>query len=109
MVAHIGGRQWSNDKEKEKASLLNVVQKALLQTSELGHASFAIAAVYTGHSGFPVKYVTEWIVEAVDKYLKNHGKQTIIRNIYLCDKVKDTVDAFECALGKYFDLAYKRE
>lgn len=109
MVAHIGGRTWSQNLDKEKASMLKVVYKTMQKTTEKGLVSFAIPAVYTGHSGFPVKDVTEWIVEAVDKFLQDHGQQTTIRNIYLCDKIKETVDAFAIALERYYSLAYKRE
>jgi O-acetyl-ADP-ribose deacetylase (regulator of RNase III) len=40
-------------------------------TDERKFASFAIPALYTGHSGYPVKEITEWIVEAIHLFDKN--------------------------------------
>ncbi|XP_052105459.1 uncharacterized protein LOC127738297 [Mytilus californianus] len=109
MVAHVGGKSWSNDHEKEKKSLVRVVQEAMRKTQEKNFTSFAIPALYTGHSGFPVKEITEWIVEAIDNFLQSHGKQTSLQNIYLCDIKKTTVDSFVTALRKYYSLTYERE
>lgn len=109
MVAHVGGKSWSNDHEKEKKSLVRVVQEAMRKTQEKKFTSFAIPALYTGHSGFPVKEITEWIVEAIDNFLESHGKQTSLENIYLCDIKKTTVDSFVTALRKYYSLTYERE
>jgi O-acetyl-ADP-ribose deacetylase (regulator of RNase III) len=78
-------------------------------TDERKFASFAIPALYTGHSGYPVKEITEWIVEAIHLYLEKNGKCTSIENIYLCDIKKDTVDSFARALKEYYSLSYERE
>lgn len=78
-------------------------------TDERKFASFAIPALYTGHSGYPVKEIREWIVEAIHLYLDNNGNCTSIENIYLCDIKKDTVDSFVRPLMKYYSLSYERE
>jgi O-acetyl-ADP-ribose deacetylase (regulator of RNase III) len=77
-------------------------------TDERKFASFAIPTLYTGHSGYPVKEITEWIVEAIHLYLDKNGKCTSIENIYLYD-IKDTVDSFVRPLMKYYSLSYERE
>ena len=109
MVAHVGGKQWQHNPDKERISLIKVVQSAMRKTQEKTFSSFAIPALYTGHSGYPVDKVTEWIVEAISKFLEANGKQTSIKNIYLCDINKDTVDSFAKALNKFYDLTYQRE
>jgi len=109
MVAHVGGKQWPGNPEKEKISLLKVVQSSMKCTDERKFESFAIPALYTGHSGYPVKEITEWIVEAIHLYLDKNGKCTSIENIYLCDIKKDTVDSFARALKEYYTLSYERE
>lgn len=109
MVAHVGGKSWENNPEKAKASLLNVVKSSLTQTDGKKFASIAIPALFTGSNKYPVKEVTEWIVEAIHLFLGANGKRTSIQNIYLCDILKDRADSFAMALKKYYSLTYERE
>jgi superfamily I DNA and/or RNA helicase len=63
---------------------------------------------FHGNNEYPIKISTLWIVEAINEFLKTNGKQTSIRNIYLCDINRVAVDGFVNTLGKYFALVYNR-
>ena len=111
MVAHIPGKKWKDKheiSEKEKNLSMKMVTTALVECGKKKYESVAIPALCSGNNEFPVKISTRWIVEAINEFLKTNGKQTSIRNIYLCDINRDAVDAFVKNLKKYFALVYNR-
>jgi O-acetyl-ADP-ribose deacetylase (regulator of RNase III) len=72
------------------------------------YESVAIPALCSGNNEYPVAVSTLSIVDAISAFLETNGKQTSIRNIYLCDINRDAVDAFVKNLKKYFALVYNR-
>jgi O-acetyl-ADP-ribose deacetylase (regulator of RNase III) len=111
MVAHIPGKKWKDKheiSEKQKNLSMKMVIASLAESGKKKYESVAIPALCSGNSEYPVKISTLWIVEAINEFLKTNGKQTSIRNIYLCDINSVAVDAFVKTLKKYFALVYNR-
>ena len=109
MVAHIPGKKWEDKPEiteEERKLFIKMVITSLAECGKKKYESVAIPALCSGNNEYPVAISTLWIVEAINAFLKTNGKQTSIRNIYLCDINRVAVDAFVKTLGKYFDLVY---
>jgi O-acetyl-ADP-ribose deacetylase (regulator of RNase III) len=111
MVAHIPGKKWEDKpeiSEKERKLFIKMVITSLAECGKKKYESVAIPALCSGNNEYPIKISTLWIVEAINEFLKTNGKQTSIRNIYLCDINRVAVDGFVNTLGKYFALVYNR-
>jgi len=109
MVAHIHGKKWEDKpeiSEKEEKLFIEMVITSLAECGKKKYESVAIPALCSGNNEYPIKISTLWIVEAINTFLKTNGKQTSIRNIYLCDINRIAVDAFVETLKKYFALVY---
>jgi O-acetyl-ADP-ribose deacetylase (regulator of RNase III) len=111
MVAHIPGKKWKDKheiSEKQKNLSMKMVITSLAESGKMKYESVAIPALCSGNNEYPIKISTLWIVEAINEFLKTNGKQTSIRNIYLCDINRVAVDGFVNTLKKYFALVYNR-
>lgn len=109
MVAHIPGKKWEDKpeiSEEERNLFIKMVITSLAECGKKKYESVAIPALCSGNNEYPVQISTLWIVEAINEFLETNGKQTSIRNIYLCDINRVAVDAFVKTLGKYFYLVY---
>jgi O-acetyl-ADP-ribose deacetylase (regulator of RNase III) len=109
MVAHIPGKKWEDKPEiteEERKLFIKMVITSLAECGKKKYESVAIPALCSGNNEYPVAISTLWIVVAINAFLKTNGKQTSIRNIYLCDINRVAVDAFVKTLATYFDLVY---
>ena len=84
----------------DKTSLQKVVSACLDEADKQQYESLAIPALGVGR--FPAKEATEYIVEAVDIYLKKHGEDTSLKRIFFCDKLVENVQEFNDTMMKIF-------
>ena len=109
MVAHIPGKKWKDKpeiSEEERNLFIKMVITSLAECGKKKYESVAIPALCSGNNEYPIKISTLWIADAISAFLEANGKQTSIRNIYLCDINRVAVDAFVKTLRKCFDLVY---
>ena len=105
MIAHAVGPVWQGGHNREEDYLSECIQASLERTDERKYQSIAIPALCTGTFGYPANKATKVIVEAIRDFLKETGRTTSIRQIYLCDVKNDSVDHFVAALEKFYDKA----
>ncbi|XP_071159582.1 uncharacterized protein [Mytilus edulis] len=113
-VVHIPGEKWENVKESSeidgKNNFIKLITSSLEKAEEKKSKSIAMPALCCGNNEYPVNKSTDWIVEALNEYLKRPGSKTSIRKIYLCDKNPSAVDNFVKKLKAYkYALIYNRD
>ncbi|XP_063428509.1 uncharacterized protein LOC134711675 isoform X2 [Mytilus trossulus] len=112
-IVHIPGEKWENAKESnandEKKNFIKLIISALEIAKEKKSKSIAMPALCCGNNEYPVNKSTDWIVEALNEYLKRYGSTTSIKKIYLCDKNPKAVDNFVKKLKDLYFLIYDRD
>lgn len=102
MIAHAVGPVWQGGRHREDEYLDECIQSSLEKCDEKRYRSIAIPALSTGVFGYPVQKATKVIVEGIKEYLKENGKFTSVKDIYLCDLNVDTIENFVTALEKVY-------
>ena len=99
-IAHALGVRWSGGTNGEKDVLQSAVTVCLQEASRRKYKSIAIPALSTGMYGFPLTEACTTIVEAVNLFLTQ--TQGSLQDVYVCDIVTGTVQAFVSALTNSF-------
>ncbi|XP_007428032.2 poly [ADP-ribose] polymerase 14-like isoform X1 [Python bivittatus] len=102
-VIHAIGPRW-NSAEKEKCIQLlkQSVRESLKLADSCKHRSIAIPAISSGVFGFPLKQCTHSIVTAIKESVEDLSENSCLKQIYLVDIRKDTVQAFSETLNEVF-------
>ncbi|XP_063144808.1 protein mono-ADP-ribosyltransferase PARP14-like [Candoia aspera] len=102
-VIHAVGPRWNNaEKEKCIQLLKKSVKESLKLADSCKHRSIAIPAISSGVFGFPLKLCTHSIVTAIKESLEDLSENSCLKQIYLVDIRKETVQAFSETLNEVF-------
>ncbi|XP_060594416.1 uncharacterized protein LOC132748798 [Ruditapes philippinarum] len=98
-VIHVFPPRWIDGKQSEEKEMKTLVRKILQTCQDNKLASVSLSAIGCGAGKYPHDKATSYIVEAVADYVENN-KETVIKEIVLCDSSETAVKKFTEALGK---------